>query len=127
VGSLSVSQVLGTVSWGWTSRELVGPNGGLSVNLGYLPGQDLQGDLSGVQGLPAGWRLGVETGSPWRGIVTSARVTTPARAPRDIDVREISSDVLRVDFDSGLNSMLYEYLMLATAFAQSSPEPDDGS
>ena len=99
VGSLSVSQVLGTVSWGWTSRELVGPNGGLSVNLGYLPGQDLQGDLSGVQGLPAGWRLGVETGSPWRGIVTSARVTTPARAPRDIDVREISSDVLRVNFD----------------------------
>ncbi|MFM1965394.1 MAG: hypothetical protein RL134_1119, partial [Actinomycetota bacterium] len=66
VGSLSVSQVLGTVSWDWTSRELPGPGGGVAVNLGYAPGQDLPSDLAGVQGLPAGWSLGVETGSPWR-------------------------------------------------------------
>jgi RHS repeat-associated protein len=82
VGSLSVSQVLGTVSWGWTSRELVGPGGGLAVNLGYAPGQDLPGDLAGVQGLPAGWSLGVETGSPWRAIATTARTTNTVRAPR---------------------------------------------
>ena len=88
VGSLSVSQVLGTVSWGWSSRELVGPSGGLSINLGYLPGQGLTGDLSGAQGLPAGWSLGVETGSPWRSIVTSAQVSRPARAPRGIEVQQ---------------------------------------
>ncbi|MFM1964533.1 MAG: hypothetical protein RL134_258, partial [Actinomycetota bacterium] len=82
VGSLSVSQVLGTVSWDWTSRELPGPGGGVAVNLGYAPGQDLPSDLAGVQGLPAGWSLGVETGSPWRAIATTARTTSTVRPPR---------------------------------------------
>jgi len=112
VGSLSISQVLGTVSWGWTSRELVGPSGGLSVNLGYLPGQGLPGELSGAQGLPDGWSLGVETGSPWRSIVTSAQVSRPAQAPRGIEVQqqsgELGGDTL-IGFDAAATPQAEEF------------------
>ncbi|MGI9196496.1 MAG: hypothetical protein ACR2KE_03440, partial [Candidatus Nanopelagicales bacterium] len=108
VGSLSVSQVLGTASWGWDSRALVGPNGGLTASLGYVPGEALPPDIPTVHGLPAGWRLGVQTGSPWMGIVTGTRLARPAQAPEGVSVTSVTdgSAHLTVPYDPEMAGQL---------------------
>jgi len=71
VGALSVSPVSGGVSWGWASPGLPGPVGAGSVSLGWsagwVPPVSLRAGLPG--GVPAGWRVGAGTGSPWASVL----------------------------------------------------------
>lgn len=76
VGSLSVSEVSGRVSWAWQSPTLPGPAGGADLGLTWTSG------AKPTTGLPEGWQLAARTGSPWMGLEESpvdvAAVDTPA-------------------------------------------------
>lgn len=76
VGSLSVSEVSGRVSWAWQSPTLPGPVGGADLGLTWTSG------ASATTGLPEGWQLSARTGSPWMALEESpvdvAAVDTPA-------------------------------------------------
>ena len=57
VGGISVSTVTGEASWGWTSESLAGS--GMSASLTWGSGVERSA------GVPDGWRLGLDSGSPW--------------------------------------------------------------
>ena len=73
VGAVSASPVSGGVSWGWQSSSLPGPIGAGSVSLGWSSGFVVPSSLRSAlpAGLPAGWRLGASTGSPWASLLVS--------------------------------------------------------
>jgi len=73
VGAVSVSQVSGGVSWGWSSGGLPGPVGAGSISLGWSSGWSVPAGLKSALpgGLPAGWRLAVGSGSPWAALLVS--------------------------------------------------------
>ena len=66
-GAVTVSPVSGGVSWGWQSGGLPGPVGTGSISLGWTSGWAVPSSLRRAlpTGLPAGWRIGVGSGSPW--------------------------------------------------------------
>jgi RHS repeat-associated protein len=72
-GAVTVSPVSGGVSWGWQSGGLPGPVGTGSVSLGWTSGWAVPSSLRQAlpTGLPAGWRIGVGSGSPWASLLAS--------------------------------------------------------
>lgn len=61
-GPLTVSTSSGEVSWAWQSERLAGPANGIGATLRWQANQE------SMPGLPSGWRLMAETGSPWMAI-----------------------------------------------------------
>lgn len=76
-GALTVSTSSGEVSWAWQSERLAGPSSGIGATLRWQAYQDA------MPGLPRGWRLMAETGSPWMlidegGVTERPHITPPS-------------------------------------------------
>jgi RHS repeat-associated protein len=73
VGAVTVSQVSGGVSWGWSSGGSPGPVGTGAVSVGWSSGWSVPSSLRVAlpAGLPVGWRLAVGSGSPWASLLLS--------------------------------------------------------
>lgn len=79
VGGLQVSLVDGAVSWSWQSRSLPGPLGSAGITVSW------GSDVTGGAGLPEGWLLIAQSGSPWARLDESAtqsrRIAARSAAP----------------------------------------------
>lgn len=74
-GALSVSSSSGEVSWAWQSERLAGPSSGIGATLRWQAYQE------SMPGLPSGWRLMAETGSPWMSIEENGATERPHITP----------------------------------------------
>ena len=75
IGSLSVSEATGRVSWSWTAPPLAGPAGNVGVSLAWGAGAQT------TAGTPEGWRLLASTGSPWMALEESPVDVAAADVP----------------------------------------------
>jgi len=91
-GSVTVSQVTGQVSWGWSSRELAGPTEGRAMGLSWVSGR------TGMPGVPDGWRLSASSDSPWMAIEESPVDVEAVDVPAAPAVTRLADSRLRVDF-----------------------------
>lgn len=66
IGGMQVSLVDGSVSWSWQSRRLPGPVGSAGVSLSWGSG------VRGSEGVPEGWLVVAQSGSPWARLDESA-------------------------------------------------------
>ena len=92
VGGISVSSVTGDVSWHWASQSLAGPVGLVGVGLTWNSGGVTE------PGLPSGWQLIVNSGSPWKQLIESVRTERIVQAPSDV---RITTDGRRVALTVG--------------------------
>ena len=74
-GALSVSTSSGETSWAWQSERLAGPTSGIGATLRW------QAHQAPMPGLPSGWRLMAETGSPWLAIDENGETERPHTTP----------------------------------------------
>ena len=91
VGGISVSTVTGEASWGWTSDSLAGSN--LSASLTWGSGVERSA------GVPDGWRLGLNSGSPWSLLSERGPDFTALEVPGAPAVRLAPDSVVEVSFD----------------------------
>ncbi|MCX6421668.1 MAG: hypothetical protein NT180_04790 [Actinobacteria bacterium] len=81
VGSASVDPLTGEAGVSWSSDTVAGPQGTVSATLEWRASRvDLAAD-AGVTGIPAGWRLGVTSGSQWVGVSESRDAIVRGVAP----------------------------------------------
>lgn len=74
-GPLTVSTSSGEVSWAWQSERLAGPSSGIGATLRW------QAHQGSMPGLPTGWRLMAETGSPWMALDEDGATERPHITP----------------------------------------------
>ncbi len=80
-GPLTVSTSSGEVSWAWQSERLAGPSSGIGATLRWQAHQQL------MPGLPSGWRLMAETGSPWMAINEGGEDERPHITPPPVGIQ----------------------------------------
>jgi len=79
-GGISSSVITGEVQWGWGSPSLPAPTDGVAVGLSWVARQQA------TPGLPTGWKLGVNNGSPWATLTEfGAKATRAASEPGGCD------------------------------------------
>ena len=91
VGGITVSTVTGEASWGWTSESLAGI--GLSASLTWGSG------LTRSAGVPDGWRVGVNSGSPWSTLSERGPDFTALEVPGAPAVRRTRGSMVDVSYD----------------------------
>ena len=103
VGKMSVSTVTGEAAWSWTSEPLAGST--LSATLAWASG------VPGVAGLPAGWRLGLNSGSPWSALSERGPESSPLQEPGAPGVERTDANAVEVAFDYpyAVDGMVVQY------------------
>lgn len=103
VGGISVSTITGEAAWSWTSETLAGSS--LSAMLAWGSG------VSRSSGVPEGWRLAVESGSPWAELSERGPDIDVLRQPGAPAVDRVSDTRVSVSYDYpyGAEAVLLQY------------------
>jgi len=95
-GGMSAELATGRLSWSWESPGLVGPVPGVAVGLRWQAGQEA------TAGLPPGWQVIVNSGSPWSSIEESTRTAKALVEPDAPEATRLAGDRVEVTFDYDL-------------------------
>ncbi|MFM9135262.1 MAG: RHS repeat-associated core domain-containing protein, partial [bacterium] len=103
VGGMSVSTVTGEAAWSWTSEPLA--NSGLTSMLAWGSGVTRSG------GVPDGWRLALNSGSPWSSLSERGPEAEALRQPGAPGVDRVSDTAVTVSYDYpyGAEAVLLQY------------------
>ena len=95
-GGMSVAIATGELTWAWESPGLIGPVPDVAVGLRW------QASQAASPGLPRGWQVMANTGSPWMAIDEGGQRTQPLVAPDEPIADRVSGDEVVVTFDYDL-------------------------
>jgi RHS repeat-associated protein len=103
VGGMSVSTVTGEAAWSWTSDPLAASD--VSAMLAWGSG------VSRSVGVPDGWRLAIDGGSPWAELSERGPETEPLREPGAPAVDRVSENRVSVSYDypHGAEEVVLQY------------------
>ncbi len=103
VGGMSVSTVTGEAAWSWTSEPLAASD--VSATLAWGSG------VSRSAGVPDGWRLAIDGGSPWAELSERGPETEPLREPGAPAVDRVSDTRVSVayDYPYGAENVVLQY------------------